>query len=101
MQRMRGRRRLARGKGRRVRVMTGGADLSVHLVEFPRFPAPVTAGAAMDAGLPIAVGGAMATAAEGRTFGDLQMAPIARLQRLQIVFVMTIKAIVVAMMPAM
>src|SRR5215470_14566324 len=81
--------RLTGRKRRRVWVVTGSANCSVDRAEFAL---PITAGAAMNAGLPIAIGRAMATAAEGRTLLNLQMPPISGLQQLKVGLIVAIKA---------
>src|ERR1044071_1804445 len=96
-ERVRARRRLAGGEGRRVRIVAGDTGLAVDRTGLL---VPITAGAPVDAGLPIAVRGAVTAPAERRAFRQLQFAPIARLQQVQIRFVMAIETNVVPIMPS-
>ena len=61
---------------------------------------PETASASMDAGLPISIGRAVATAAQCRAVGNVQLSAIARLKGIQFVFVVAVEAVVVAAMCA-
>src|SRR5262249_19312973 len=64
-------------------------------------PRPISANPSMSARLPIAVGGAMTTAAKPRAFRELQLVPIAGLEHLQIVFVMAIETKIVSVVTSM
>jgi hypothetical protein len=54
----------------------------------------------MDTRFPVSISRPVAAAAQRRAFDDFQVPPIARLEQLQVGFIMTIKTIVVAMVPA-
>src|SRR5258708_19908837 len=94
---MRPRRRMAGRKRRRVRVMTGSADLPVDRAELTL---PIATRAAVDPGFPVAISGTVAAAAEGGTFDQLYLPPIACLQQFQVCFIMTVEAVVIAMVTA-
>jgi hypothetical protein len=55
----------------------------------------------MHSGFPITEGWTMAAAAQGRAVNDFQLAAVARLEHLEIGFVVAIETIVVSMVPTM
>src|SRR5215831_118436 len=61
---------------------------------------PISAGAAMSRGFPVAIGWAMATAAKRGTFGELQLPAVAGLELFEIALIMSVEAQVVAVMTA-
>jgi hypothetical protein len=95
--RMWGRTRFSSGKIGRMGIVAGHAvllRLRAHV------SIPVTAHPAMGAGIPIAVGRAVTTAAERSALGQFQFAAIARLQEFQIIFVVAIVTEIVPVIPA-
>ena len=66
-----------------------------------RAAVPVAAGPAMGAGLPVAIRRPVATAAQERTLGKLDLPPVASLQQLQVLLVMAVEAVVVPVVRAM
>ena len=97
MQRVGRRRWLAARKLRVMRIVTRGTRLVSHR---SNSGVPEAAGAPMHAGFPISISRAMATAAQGRAVGNVQLSAIARLKSVEFVFVMTVEAVVVAAMCA-
>src|SRR5437870_9844837 len=81
-----------------MRVMAGNA---LFAVDRANFPLPVTAGAAMNARLPIPISRAVTTPAQGGAFVHLQLAAIAGLQDHKVGFVMAVETIIIAVMAAM
>lgn len=81
-----------------MRIVARGADLAFNGTQLA-FPEP--AGSAVDPGFPVAVSRSVTAAAEGGAFGNLQVPAIAGLEQLKVAFVMTIEAVVIAMVPAM
>ena len=79
-----------------MRIMARGAHLAVNRTEGPL---PIAAGSTVNSGFPVPVSRAVATAAQSGALDDLQMAPIASLEQLKVGFIVTIKTIVVAMVP--
>src|SRR5215471_17575529 len=96
-QRMRSRRRLSRGELRRVWIVARNAILPC---DRSCITLPITADPAMRARFPIAVRRPMTTATQPRAFGKFQLMPIAGLEHLQIVFVMTIETEIVPVVTA-
>ena len=87
----------ARGEGWRVRVM---ARCAAQARDVALFAVPVTAGSAMHSGFPIAIRGAVATAAQRRAVGEFQLPAIAGLQLLKVRFIVAIETMVVPVVPA-
>ena len=96
MQQVRPRRRLTGWKRRRVRVVTGGANLAVDRAQFAL---PVAAGPPVHACFPIPISRPMTTAAKRGTFYNLQVAAITGLERFEVVLIVAVEAIVVAVVP--
>ena len=89
---------MTRRKVRRVRVMAGHAVLPCDLTERSL---PVTAHASMRAGLPIAIIRTVTTSAKLRAFGQFQFATIAGLEKVQVRFIVTVEAKIVAVVLTM
>src|SRR5690348_8487831 len=97
-QRVRRRRRFARREFGLVGIMTGNA---IHSRDWPAVAIPITAGPSVCATLPIAVSGTVAASAERSAFGELQLAPVAGLEQLEVRFVVAIETEIVPIMAAM
>src|SRR4051812_18328825 len=80
-----------------MRIMTGSADLAGHCAEAG---IPIAARATVHAGFPIAISRPMTTAAQGGAVCDFQFASVASLEGVEFVFVVAVKAIIVAPMAA-
>src|SRR5512142_2300370 len=85
-------RRLPSLEGRRMRIVTVHAQLPG---DRPLLAIPVAADAAVRADLPVFIRRAVAAAAELRAVLELQGAPVAGLQQLEIVFVVAVETVVV------
>src|SRR5689334_21444994 len=94
MKRVRSGCRRSSRKGWSVWVMTGSAHFSVDRT---KSAPPIAARTPMDTRFPVAIGWTMTTAAQGRTIHQLHLMPVARLQKIEIRFIVAIETVVISL----
>src|SRR4051794_13264578 len=95
---MRTRGRLPSRKFWMMRIVTCRAGFAINRAHITL---PVTTGAAMHTRVPITISGSVTTTAKSGAVRNLQLLPVPSLQSVEFVFVMAIKANVIAPVPAM
>ena len=81
-----------------MRVVAGGANFTIHSAQFAL---PIAARSAMNARVPIAVSGAVTTAAQRRTIHQLHLVSVTSLEEFEIRFVVAVETVVVPLVASM